>query len=98
MSELKTLAHDATKSTDDVLLYEAEYVELQEQFKKTVTEEFNEIRLFSPDSKVEHLFFATPRTRRCDSNQQAKSRRFACRTESKRWKNEERGDNNEQKL
>jgi hypothetical protein len=45
MSELKTLAHDATKSTDDVLLYEAEYAELQEQFKKTVTEEFNEIRL-----------------------------------------------------
>lgn len=60
MSELKTLAHDATKSADDVLLYEAEYVELQEQFKKTVTEEFNEIRLFSPDSKVEHLFLPHP--------------------------------------
>ena len=60
MSELKTLAHDATKSADDVLLYEAEYVELQAQFKKTVAEEFNEIRLFSPDSKVEHLFLPHP--------------------------------------
>jgi flagellin-like hook-associated protein FlgL len=60
MSELKALAHDVTKNDGDVLLYEKEYVQLQEQFKSTVAEEFNGVRLFSPNSPPEHLYLEHP--------------------------------------
>jgi hypothetical protein len=60
MSELKTLAHDVTKNAGDVLLYEKEYVQLQEQFKKAAAEEFNGVRLFSPNSPPEHLYLEHP--------------------------------------
>jgi flagellin len=60
MSELKTLAHDVTKNDEDVMLYETEYVQLQEQFRITVAEEFNGIPLFSPTDTPEHLYLNHP--------------------------------------
>ena len=47
MSELATLATDATKTEDDRELYETEYLELSEQMADLHEEEFNGIPLFS---------------------------------------------------
>lgn len=60
MSELKALAHDVTKSGGDVDLYEKEYIQLQEQFAKTTTEQFNGISLFSPTSTPDPLYLSHP--------------------------------------
>ena len=47
MSELATLATDATKTTDDRALYDTEFTELEEEMTSLLTEEFNGIPLFS---------------------------------------------------
>ena len=47
MSELATLATDATKTSDDLELYETEYIELADQLIDLTAEEFNGIPLFS---------------------------------------------------
>ena len=47
MSELATLASDATKTEDDRELYKTEYTELSEQMADLHEEEFNGIPLFS---------------------------------------------------
>ena len=60
MSELKALAHDVTKNSGDVDLYEKEYIELQTQFALTTTEKFNGISLFSPTSTPDPLFLNNP--------------------------------------
>ena len=60
MSELKALAHDVTKNSGDVDLYEKEYIQLQEQFAKTTTEQFNGISLFSPTSTPDPLYLNNP--------------------------------------
>ena len=60
MSELKALAHDVTKNSGDVDLYEKEYIQLQEQFAQITTEKFNGINLFSPTSTPEPLFVSHP--------------------------------------
>ena len=60
MSELKALAHDVTKNSGDVALYEKEYIQLQEQFAQITTEKFNGINLFSPTSTPEPLFVSHP--------------------------------------
>lgn len=60
MSELKALAHDVTKNSGDVDLYEKEYIQLQEQFAKTTTEQFNGISLFSPTSTPDPLYLSHP--------------------------------------
>jgi flagellin len=60
MSELKALAHDVTKNGGDVDLYEKEYIQLQEQFAKTTTEQFNGISLFSPTSNPDPLYLSNP--------------------------------------
>jgi flagellin-like hook-associated protein FlgL len=60
MSELKALAHDVTKNGGDVDLYEKEYIQLQEQFAKTTTEQFNGISLFSPTSTPDPLILSYP--------------------------------------
>ena len=60
MSELKALAHDVTKNGGDVDLYEKEYIQLQEQFAKTTTEQFNGISLFSPTSTPDPLYLSHP--------------------------------------
>jgi flagellin len=60
MSELKALAHDVTKNGGDVDLYEKEYIQLQEQFAKTTTEQFNGINLFSPTSTPDPLYVSHP--------------------------------------
>jgi flagellin len=60
MSELKALAHDVTKNSGDVDLYEKEYIELQTQFALTTTEKFNGISLFSPTTTPDPLFLKNP--------------------------------------
>ena len=60
MSELKALAHDVTKNSGDVALYEKEYIQLQEQFAQITTEKFNGINLFSPTSTPDPLFVSHP--------------------------------------
>ncbi|MCX6975596.1 MAG: flagellin [Verrucomicrobia bacterium] len=60
MSELKALAHDVTKNSGDVDLYEKEYIQLQTQFALTTTEKFNGISLFSPTSTPDPLFLNNP--------------------------------------
>jgi flagellin len=60
MSELKALAHDVTKNSGDVALYEKEYIHLQEQFAQITTEKFNGINLFSPTATPEPLFVNHP--------------------------------------
>ncbi len=60
MSELKALAHDVTKNSGDVDLYEKEYIQLQEQFAQITTEKFNGINLFSPTSTPDPLFVSHP--------------------------------------
>ena len=60
MSELKALAHDVTKNSGDVDLYEKEYIQLQTQFALTTTEKFNGISLFSPTSTPDPLFVSHP--------------------------------------
>jgi len=60
MSELKALAHDVTKNSGDVVLYEKEYIQLQEQFAQITTEKFNGINLFSPTSTPDPLFVSHP--------------------------------------
>jgi len=60
MSELKALAHDVTKNGGDLDLYEKEYIQLQEQFAKTTTEQFNGISLFSPTSTPDPLYVSHP--------------------------------------
>jgi flagellin-like hook-associated protein FlgL len=60
MSQLKALAHDVTKNSGDVDLYEKEYIELQTQFALTTTERFNGISLFSPTSTPDPLFLNNP--------------------------------------
>jgi flagellin len=46
MSELATLASDATKTSDDRALYNEEFTELEEQLTGMLDEEFNGISLF----------------------------------------------------
>lgn len=60
MSELKALAHDVTKNSGDVDLYENEYIQLQEQFVQIATEKFNGINLFSPTSTPDPLYLSHP--------------------------------------
>ena len=60
MSELKALAHDVTKNSGDVDLYEKEYIQLQEQFAQITTEKFNGINLFSPASTSDPLYVSHP--------------------------------------
>lgn len=60
MSELKALAHDVTKNGGDVDLYEKEYIQLQEQFAKTTTEQFNGVNLFSPTTTPDPLYLNNP--------------------------------------
>lgn len=47
MSELATLATDATKTTDDRALYDTEFTELEEEMTSLLNEEFNGIPLFA---------------------------------------------------
>jgi flagellin len=47
MSELATLATDATKTTDDRALYDTEFTELEEEMTSLLDEEFNGIPLFA---------------------------------------------------
>ena len=60
MSELKALAHDVTKNSGDVSLYEKEYIQLQEQFAQITTEKFNGINLFSPTLTPDPLYVSHP--------------------------------------
>lgn len=60
MSELKSLAHDETKNDGDLLLFENEYIKLQDEFKTIAAEEFNGIKLFSPSTTPEHLYLENP--------------------------------------
>jgi flagellin len=46
MSELATLASDATKTSDDRALYDTEFTELEEEITGLLDEEFNGISLF----------------------------------------------------
>jgi len=50
MSELKTLALDATKSSGDLNNYATEFAALQAEYSKTVSETFNGISLFDNDA------------------------------------------------
>ena len=47
MSELSMFAQDGTKSPDDLKLYNQEFVQLGDFVKKTVTQDFNSVSLFS---------------------------------------------------
>lgn len=47
MSELSMFAQDGTKSADDLKLYNQEFVQLGDFVKKTVTQDFNSVSLFS---------------------------------------------------
>ena len=47
MSELATLATDATKTSDDRALYNTEFTELEEEMTSLLDEEFNGIPLFA---------------------------------------------------
>jgi flagellin len=47
MSELATLASDATKTSDDRALYDTEFTELEEEITGLLDEEFNGIPLFA---------------------------------------------------
>ena len=47
MSELRTMASDVTKNTQDVENYSKEYIELQSQLSQTYREKFNGISLFA---------------------------------------------------
>ena len=46
ISELWTMAQDATKNTDDLDAYEAEFTQLQQQLKDLAGEKFNGVALF----------------------------------------------------
>ena len=50
MAELRTMAADITKNSDDIENYSKEFRELQEQLKQLSLEKFNGISLFSVDS------------------------------------------------
>jgi len=50
MSELATLASDATKTSDDRALYDTEFTELEEEITGLLDEEFNGIPLFADPS------------------------------------------------
>ena len=50
MSELATLATDATKTSDDRALYDTEFTELEEEITSLLDEEFNGISLFADPS------------------------------------------------
>ena len=56
MAELKALSDDVTKSSEDVELYQTEYVALQEHLEHLCMEEFNGIRLFASSSTPDHFF------------------------------------------
>ncbi len=62
MAELKTLSDDVTKSSDDVALYQTEYVALQEHLEVLKAESFNGTVLFSPSSGEEPLSIAMGET------------------------------------
>ena len=51
MSELRTLANDVTKNTQDVENYSKEFIELQRQLSQIRFEKFNGVSLFS-DSRT----------------------------------------------
>jgi len=52
MAELRTMAADITKNTDDIENYSKEFRELQEQLKQISEQKFNGIRLFSNESST----------------------------------------------
>ena len=47
MAELRTMANDVTKNTQDVENYSKEFIELQRQLNQIRHEKFNGISLFS---------------------------------------------------
>ena len=47
MSELRTMAQDVTKNTQDIENYSKEFIELQRQLQQTKNETFNGISLFA---------------------------------------------------
>lgn len=47
MAELRTMASDMTKNTEDIENYSKEFIELQKQLRQTYNEKFNGISLFS---------------------------------------------------
>jgi flagellin len=50
VSELKMLASDVTKNSEDIANYEKEYIELQKQLENITNERFNNVTMFVPAS------------------------------------------------